>query len=167
MPYSPSQANPDLTTRLRFYTAYASKWSSCPERTLVTEARGKNGRLEDWLRDAFFSQHVKAFDNRPFLWHILGRSQGWVLGHRQLPPSRSSNPRKADLTTLGAWIERQKHETAASRAGADKGLAAAEDLQNRLKQILDGAPPHDVYVRWKELHEQPIGWHPDLDDGYD
>lgn len=158
---------PDLTTRLRalLATAYAGKWSSTLERTLVTEAGGKNGRLEDWLRDAFFSQHVKVFDNRPFLWHIWdGRKDGFSaianyhrLDHRTLE--------KLTFTTLGAWIERQKHETAASRAGADARLAAAEDLQNRLKQILDGAPPHDVYVRWKELHEQPIGWHPDLDDG--
>ena len=31
--------------------------------------------------------------------------------------------------------------------------------------ILEGAPPYDVYVRWKEMREQPIGWEPDLDDG--
>ena len=24
---------------------------------------------------------------------------------------------------------------------------------------------YDIYVRWKELHEQPIGWEPDLNDG--
>ena len=47
----------------------------------------------------------------------------------------------------------------------DARLAAAEDLQRRLKLILDGAPPHDTYVRWKSMAEQPIGWEPDLDDG--
>jgi len=31
--------------------------------------------------------------------------------------------------------------------------------------ILDGEQPHDIYVRWKEKHEQPIGWEPDLNDG--
>lgn len=54
---------------------------------------------------------------------------------------------------------------AAGSAGADARLATAEALQQKLKLILDGAPPYDVFVRWKELHKQPIGWNPDLDDG--
>lgn len=158
---------PDLATRLRelLAEAYGDEWSSPLERTLVTGAGGKNGRLEDWLRDTFFAQHVKIFDNRPFLWHIWdGRKDGFSaivnyhrLDHRTLE--------KVTFTSLGAWIERQKHETANSRAGADARLAAAEGLQERLKLILEGAPSYDVYVRWKELHEQPIGWNPDLDDG--
>ncbi|MEZ5150306.1 Eco57I restriction-modification methylase domain-containing protein [Rhodococcus zopfii] len=158
---------PDLATRLRalLSVAYGNTWSSALERTLVTEAGGKNGRLEDWLRDVFFAQHLKIFDNRPFLWHIWdGRKDGFSavvnyhrLDHRTLE--------KLTFTSLGAWIERQKHEAAASRAGADARLAAAENLQEKLKLILDGAPPYDVYIRWKELHEQPIGWNPDLDDG--
>lgn len=158
---------PDVATRLRqlLAAAYGDKWSSTLERTLVAEAGGRNGRLEDWLRDVFFAQHVKVFDNRPFLWHIWdGRKDGFsaivnyhTLDHRTLE--------KLTFATLGAWIERQKHETAAGQAGADARLAAAEDLQERLKLILEGAPPYDVYVRWKELHEQPIGWNPDLDDG--
>ena len=28
-----------------------------------------------------------------------------------------------------------------------------------------GSRPYDIYVRWKPLHEQPIGWNPDLNDG--
>lgn len=158
---------PDLATRLRelLAEAYGDKWSSALERSLVTKVGGRNGRLEDWLRDSFFTQHVKVFDNRPFLWHIWdGRKDGFSaivnyhkLDHRTLE--------KLTFTSMGAWIERQKHESAAGRAGADARLAAAENLQERLKLILDGAPPYDVYVRWKELHEQPIGWHPDLDDG--
>jgi hypothetical protein len=158
---------PDLATRLRelLATAYADRWSNTTERTLVTEAGGRNGRLEDWLRDTFFAQHVRLFDNRPFLWHIWdGRKDGFSavvnyhrLDHRTLE--------KLTFTVLGAWIERQKYEADAGRAGADTRLAAALDLQRRLKLILDGAPPYDVYVRWKEMHEQPIGWDPDLDDG--
>lgn len=157
----------DLATRLRelLATVYGDQWSSHFERTLVNEAGEKNGRLEDWLMGNFFMQHLKAFDNRPFLWHIWdGRKDGFSavvnyhrLDHRTLE--------KLTFATLGAWIERQKHETTAGRAGADARLAAAEDLQERLKLILEGAPPYDVYVRWKDLHEQPIGWHPDLDDG--
>lgn len=158
---------PDLATRLRqlLAAAYGEEWSSNLERTLVTDASGNSGRLEDWLRDTFFAQHLKVFDNHPFLWHMWdGRKDGFSVivnyhrfDHRTLE--------KLTFTTLGAWIERQKHEATAGRAGADARLAAAETLQEKLKLILDGAPPYDVYVRWKQLHEQPIGWNPNLDDG--
>lgn len=158
---------PDLATRLRelLGLAYGDQWNSAQERNLVIEAGGKNGRLEDWLRDTFFTQHVKVFDNRPFLWHIWdGRKDGFsaVVNYHRLDRRTLE---KLTFTSLGAWIERQRHETAAGRAGADARLAAAETLQEKLKLILDGAPPYDVYVRWKQLHEQPIGWNPDLDDG--
>lgn len=38
-------------------------------------------------------------------------------------------------------------------------------MQEKLKAILHGEPPYDIYVRWKPLHEQPLGWDPDLNDG--
>ena len=38
-------------------------------------------------------------------------------------------------------------------------------MQEKLKLILAGEPPYDIFVRWKPLAEQPIGWHPDLNDG--
>ena len=49
--------------------------------------------------------------------------------------------------------------------GAEDRLAAALELQKRLKAILEGEPPFDIFVRWKPLHEQPIGWEPDINDG--
>jgi hypothetical protein len=49
--------------------------------------------------------------------------------------------------------------------GAEDRLAAALELQNRLKSILAGEPPFDLFVRWKPLHEQPVGWEPDINDG--
>ena len=30
---------------------------------------------------------------------------------------------------------------------------------------MEGEPPLDIYVRWKSLAQQPIGWDPDVDDG--
>lgn len=48
---------------------------------------------------------------------------------------------------------------------ADARLTAARDLQRRLKLIAEGEPPHDIFVRWKPLVQQPIGWEPDLNDG--
>lgn len=158
---------PDLATRLRelLAAAYGSHWSSAVERTLVIEAGGDGGRLEDWLRDSFFAQHVKVFDNRPFLWHIWdGRKDGFsaIVNYHKLDRRTLE---KLTFTSLGAWIDRQKHEARAERAGADARLAAAEDLQRRLKLILEGAPPYDIYVRWKPMAQQLIGWEPDLDDG--
>ncbi|OHU50417.1 hypothetical protein BKG83_22705 [Mycobacteroides chelonae] len=158
---------PDLATRLRqiLSAAFRSDWSSALERKLVMDAGGNNGRLEDWLRDSFFAQHVKVFDNRPFLWHIWdGRKDGFsaIVNYHKLDRRTLE---KLTFTSLGAWIDRQKHEARAERAGADARLAAAEDLQHKLELILEGAAPHDVYVRWKPMAEQPIGWEPDLDDG--
>jgi len=48
---------------------------------------------------------------------------------------------------------------------AEDRLAAALELQKKLERILEGEPPYDIFVRWKPLHEQPIGWEPDLNDG--
>ncbi|UNX56061.1 BREX-1 system adenine-specific DNA-methyltransferase PglX [Georgenia sp. TF02-10] len=160
-------AEPDLATRLRelFAVAYGEEWSSATERRLVVGAGGKNGRLEDWLRDSFFAQHVKVFDRRPFLWHVWdGRKDGFsaIVNYHKL---NRRTLEKLAFTSLGAWIDRQKHEARAERAGADARLAAAEELQRRLKLILEGAPPYDIYVRWKQMAQQPIGWEPDVDDG--
>jgi hypothetical protein len=59
----------------------------------------------------------------------------------------------------------QNADTKAGKVGADLRLAAAQALQEKLKLILAGDPPHDIFVRWKPLSEQPIGWTPDLNDG--
>ena len=158
---------PDLATRLRrlLHIAYGKAWSSSFERELVTAAGGKNGKLDDWLRDSFFAQHVKVFNNRPSLWHIWdGRKDGFsaIVNYHRLDRRTLE---KLTFTVLGTWIDRQKHEVRVERPGADARLAAAEGLQRKLKLILEGAPPYDVYVRWKTMAEQPIGWEPDFDDG--
>jgi hypothetical protein len=158
---------PDLVTRLRdlLAVAYGSGWSSAAERALVIKEGAKSGRLEDWLRDEFFAQHLKVFNNRPFLWHIWdGRKDGYsaVVNYHKLDRRTLE---KLTFTSLGAWIDRQIHEVRAERAGADARLAAAENLQRRLELILEGAPPYDVYFRWRTMAEQPIGWEPDVDDG--
>ena len=44
-------------------------------------------------------------------------------------------------------------------------MAAAEHLKVELEKILEGEPPYDIFVRWKPLREQPIGWEPDINDG--
>ena len=49
--------------------------------------------------------------------------------------------------------------------GSSERLEAARQLQQSLELILEGEKPHDVFVRWKPIHEQAIGWQPDLNDG--
>ena len=41
----------------------------------------------------------------------------------------------------------------------------AEALKVQLETITQGEKPFDIFVRWKPLHQQPIGWEPDLNDG--
>jgi len=57
---------------------------------------------------------------------------------------------------LGDWI---------TRLGDDPSAEAARVLQARLGKILEGEAPYDIFVRWKPLAKQPLGWDPDLDDG--
>jgi hypothetical protein len=106
-----------------------------------------------------------VFQNRPLLWQIWdGRKDGFsaIVNYHRLDHATLS---KLTFSTLGAWIERQKNEAAEERPGAADRLGAALELQRKLGLILEGEAPYDVYVRWKPMHEQPIGWHPDLDDG--
>lgn len=66
---------------------------------------------------------------------------------------------KLTFTLIGDWIAR-------SDADSDTGRSeSARALQTRLRAILDGEAPYDIFVRWKPLPQQPIGWDPDLDDG--
>jgi hypothetical protein len=68
-------------------------------------------------------------------------------------------------TYLGDWISRQKRDAESGVDGAQEKLAAAEALKKRLELILAGEAPYDIFVRWKPIEEQPIGWNPDLNDG--
>jgi len=66
---------------------------------------------------------------------------------------------------LGDWIDRQRAAQREEQGGADARLAAAQALQKQLEAILAGDPPCDLFVRWKALNEQAIGWEPDINDG--
>ena len=121
--------------------------------------------LDDWLADGFFPQHCRLFHNRPFIWHIWdGRKDGFAALVNYHKLDRASLE-KLIYTYLGAWINRQRDEHDAGVGGAEGRLVAALALQKKLVAILEGEPPYDIYVRWKPLDEQPIGWEPDLNDG--
>lgn len=145
--------------------AFGVTWSATTTKELLSAAGSKKADLESWLRDDFFKAHCKLFKNRPFIWHVWdGRKDGFaaLVNYHRLDRATLE---RLTFTYLGDWIERHKAGVRDDAAGAEERLAAAQDLQRRLRLILDGEPPYDVYVRWKSLAEQPLGWDPDLNDG--
>ena len=157
--------------------AFAEDWSSAKERELLlatalsNNARKPEASLESWLRNSFFGEHCKLFQSRPFVWQVWdGSPTGFsalVNAHKLAAPNGQGRKTLELLTFtyLGDWINRQKLDQADGVNGADDRLAAALDLQGQLKKILDGEPPYDLFVRWKPLHQQAIGWDPDINDG--
>ena len=154
--------------------AYEADWSATMERQLLVAAAGSNepaDSIEEWLQDRFFEEHCRHFRQRPFIWHVWdGRRDGFhalVNYHRLASADGEGRRTLAALTYshLGDWMARQKADRDRGLDGADGRLAAAQDLQNQLKKIIAGEPPCDLFVRWKPLGEQPMGWEPDINDG--
>jgi hypothetical protein len=173
---SPTRGERSAADRLRelLSEAFGATWSATTERELLGAAgngKKKAETLDLWLRDCFFEEHCKLFHHRPFIWHIWdGNKHGFsvlVNGHKLCGPNGEGRRTLKTLTYsyLGDWIERQTVEQRAGKEGADARLAAAQDLQAQLEKILVGEPPYDVFVRWKPLHGQTIGWDPDINDG--
>jgi len=145
--------------------AYGPAWSTDTLNRLLKDAGYAGKTLETWLRDGFFAQHCELFHQRPFLWQIWdGLRDGFsiLVNYHRLD---RKNLETLLYTYLGDWIVRQKRDEAAKVDGAHERLAAAVALQKRLELILEGQSPYDIFVRWKPLHQQPIGWEPDLNDG--
>jgi hypothetical protein len=145
--------------------AYGPAWSSDVVPGLLREVGYAGKSLESWLRDGFFQQHCELFLNRPFVWHVW---DGLRDGFSALVNYHKLDRKSLESLTylyLGDWINRQKDDATKRIDGAQERLAAAEQLKKRLELILHGEAPYDIFVRWKPLHEQPIGWNPDINDG--
>jgi hypothetical protein len=145
--------------------AYGEDWSNDVLAQLVASADHAGKPLESWLRDKFFTQHCALFDNRPFVWHVWdGLRDGFaaLVNYHKLDYKALES---LIYTYLGDWIGRQKRDAGSGVDGAQEKLAAAEALKKRLELILAGEAPYDIFVRWKPIDEQPIGWNPDLNDG--
>ena len=145
--------------------AYGDAWSSQIRNQLLESVNCKNKTLELWLQEKFFEQHCKLFQHRPFIWHIWdGLKDGFsaLLNYHQLD---KKNLERLVYTYLDDWMRTQSHQQSEGVDGASERLIAAKNLKQRLENILEGESPCDIFVRWKPLEEQPIGWNPDLNDG--
>jgi hypothetical protein len=144
---------------------YGDDWAAGKLGELLSQVDHAGKSLETWLRDKFFAQHCKLFHNRPFIWHIWdGLRDGFsvLINYHKLDNKKLET---LIYTYLGDWIARQKDDLASGVDGAQERLAAAENLKKRLELIIQGEAPCDIFVRWKPIEEQPVGWNPDLDDG--
>ena len=176
---SPIRGELAAADRLRalLASAFGDEWSNAKERELLLEsavandARKSAADLGDWLRQSFFAEHCKLFQSRPFIWQIWdGNPYGFsaLVNYHKLAAPKGQGRKTLELLTytyLGDWIDRQKLDQAEGVNGADDRLVAALDLQGQLKKILEGQSPYDIFVRWKPLHQQAIGWDPDINDG--
>jgi hypothetical protein len=145
--------------------AYGKTWSAARQDELLAAVGFEGRTLEDWLRNGFFEQHCKFFHHRPFIWQIWdGRKDGFsaLVNYHKLDHKLLE---KLAYTYLGEWIKKQQDAVASEESGADDRLLKARQLQDSLKLILEGEAPYDIFVRWKPQAQQPIGWHPDLNDG--
>jgi hypothetical protein len=154
-----------LADRLRAYcaAAWGEAWAKGSEAGLIAaacaRAKDKPPRqptFEAWLSTRAARQHARLFHDRPFLWWITdGRSNGFTVVAHYHRLNRANLERLA-YTMLGDWI---------GRLSDDPRGEAARILQQKLARILEGESPYDIFVRWKLLARQPLGWEPDLDDG--
>jgi len=153
--------------RLRAFlqAVYGEDWNNGTLSQLLAQEGSKKSNLEDWLREEFFEQHYKLFHHRPFLWHIWdGRKDGFsaLINYHLLD---KENLQKLIYTYLGDWIRQCEAKVKAGESGAEGLRSAALHLKEKLERILEGEPPYDIFVRWKPLEQQPLGWDPDLNDG--
>jgi hypothetical protein len=171
---SPVNREEAAASRLRalLMDAYGAEWQDgVTERQLLADVGHGAATLEEWLRDAFFEEHCKLFHHCPFIWHIWdGEKDGFhvLVNYHRLAAANGDGARllqKLATTYLGDWIARCTQEVAADKSGAARRLKAAQDLQADLHKILEGEAPNDIFVRWKPLREQAIGWVPDINDG--
>ena len=115
--------------------------------------------LESWLANRAFRQHCKLFHDRPFLWHLWDGLHGGFSAYLYYHRLDAAALQTFTYTVLGDWITLQ------AASGDTSRQEAARRLQQNLISIAQGEAPLDIFVRWKSLAQQPMGWNPDLDDG--
>ena len=166
------RGEPSASERLQdiLAAAYGKAWSDDTSARLLA-ATGV-ATFDEWFRNRFFEQHCTLFHHRPFVWHVWDgrRRDGFhaLVNYHKLADEDGTGQRLLNSLThsyLGEWISRQRDGVQRDEAGAEERLVAAVELQRRLVAILEGEPPYDLFVRWKPVAEQAIGWQPDINDG--
>jgi hypothetical protein len=145
--------------------AYGNDWSNDILAQMLKDSEHAGKTLESWLRDKFFIQHCKLYHHRPFIWQVWdGLNDGFsvLINYHKLDTKLMET---LIYNYLGDWINRQKLDITKGIDGAQEKLGAAESLKKKLELILEGEMPYDIFVRWKPIEQQPIGWNPDLNDG--
>jgi hypothetical protein len=163
----------DAATRLRdlIRAVWGPDYSDGTVRELLAAEEAKVTDLGTWLADEFFDSHCRLFQQTPFIWHVWDGARGGfsaLVNYHRLCEGDGAGRRlleKLRDSYLGEWIGGQRRALAAGEAGAEARLIAAEHLRRELTRIIEGDPPYDIFVRWKPLDRQPIGWEPDIDDG--
>ena len=143
--------------------AYGDEWAATVLNNLLKTVKSNN--LTAWLRDKFFEQHCKLFQHRPFIWQIWdGLSDGFsaLVNYHTLD---YKGLERLIYVYLDDWISTQILQEKDGDEGAELRLTAARNLKDSLEAILKGESGLDIFVRWKPLDKQPVGWHPDLNDG--
>lgn len=119
--------------------------------------------------DQFFEQYAKRFNHRPFIWHVWDGLKDGFAALVSYPKLGTRNLERLIHTYLGDWLRQQEAGVRDCIDSAPTRRAATQDLKRRIELILEGEfdskVGYDIFVRWKPLAEQPIGWHPDLNDG--
>ena len=173
VPLPPLAGQPDAATRLRdlIRAVWGSDYGEDTNRDLLAAEQAKTTDLGKWLADEFFDGHCRLFHQTPFIWHIWDGAPGGfsaLVNYHRLCEGEGAGRRRLEKlrdSYLGEWIAAQQRALAAGQAGAEERLLAAEHLRGELTKIIEGELPYDIFVRWKPLYRQPIGWEPDIDDG--
>ena len=146
-------------------TVEPGSWKSSVLDSLLAKADCTGKTIEVWLRDKFFEQHTRLFQHRPPIWQVW---DGLKDGFSALVSYHQFDNKKLERlihTYLGDWIRTQEQAAQDGVDGAQLRLSAAKNLKVRLEWVLNGEAPYDIFVRWKALANQPIGWNPNLNDG--
>jgi hypothetical protein len=155
----------ELPAAQRLRELLAQALGTFDESGLLAQAGAASQNLEQWLRDEFFTQHCALFHHRPFIWHLWdGRADGFhaLVNYHKLD---HDTLKKLTYSYLGEWIKFQNDEAKADKPGAAEREEAAKELEQQLEKILEGEAPYDIFVRWKPIDKQAIGWNPDINDG--
>ena len=156
----------ELDDKAREYIreVWGSEWDNNTLTTLLKKEGSGKTNLEQWLREEFFMQHCKVFNNRPFIWHIWdGRKDGFaaLFNYHKLS---NANMKKLIYTYLNDSIRRCEMKVRDNESGAD-GVRL-----NIYPFMQAGILRKNPNIKWgKDRGKNPEGspWGPDRHNRYE